>query len=350
MADELAGRKLDALVVTAPPNIRYLCGFTGSHGLLVVPAAGEPVLYTDPRYEIQAGEEARCTVKVTKKSLIEAAARDMSRRRSWRRIGFEAGSMRYADYAALRHALPSARSLEPQTDLVEKLRLVKSPAEVETIRRSMAIAAEAYRRVVGSLRPPVRETEVAAELDHQMRQLGAEKPAFETIVLFGERAALPHGKPGPRALSMGDLVLVDLGAVLDGYTSDMTRMAVAGKPTERLRRLYQLVLEAQRAALEQLRPGVAASAVDRAARRSLERHGLADCFVHSTGHGVGLEIHEAPRLGKREKVRLKAGMVVTIEPGIYVEGWGGLRVEDTVVVTSNGYDILTPLGKELTVL
>lgn len=341
---------LDALVVTALPNIRYLCGFTGSHAMLLAPAGGEPVLYTDPRYEIQAGEESSCAVRVSKKPLIKAVAADLARRRSLRRIGFEAGRIHYADYEALRNALPAARKLEPQTELVEKLRMVKSAAEIEAIRRSMAVAAEAYRKVIASVQPPVRELEVAAELDYQMRRLGAEKPAFDTIVLFGERAALPHGRPGPRALKQGDLVLVDVGAVLDGYSSDMTRMAVAGRPAERLRRLYQIVAEAQLAALGELRPGVKAGTVDCAARRVLERHGLESCFVHSTGHGLGLEVHEMPRLGKRETVRLAPGMVVTVEPGIYVEGWGGLRIEDTVVVTSNGCEILTPLGKELIVL
>lgn len=336
--------------MTGLPNIRYLCGFTGSNAALLVPAAGEPVLYTDPRYEIQAGEEAACAVKVTKKPLIKAVAADLARRRSLRRIGFEAGRIRYADYTALREALPPSRSLEPRTDLVERLRMVKSAAEIDAIRRSMAIAAEAYRRVIACLRPPARELDVAAEIDFQMRRLGAEKPAFDTIVLFGERAALPHGRPGARALRDGELVLVDVGAVLDGYSSDMTRMAVAGQATGRLRRMYRIVLDAQLAALGELRGGVRADAVDRAARRVLAQHGLEACFVHSTGHGLGLEVHEAPRLGKRENVPLQAGMVVTIEPGIYLEGWGGLRVEDTVVITSNGYEILTPLGRELIVL
>lgn len=350
IAAELRRSRLDALIVTAPPNIRYLSGFTGSNAVLLVPADGEAVLYTDPRYEIQADEEVSCAVKVSRKPLLKAVAADLARRRSLRRIGFESGRIRYADYLSLREALPASRALEPQTDLIERLRMVKSDAEVEAIRRSMAIAAEACQKVMASLRPPAREAEVAAELDCQMRRLGAEKSAFETIVLFGEHAALPHGRPGPRALRQGELVLVDVGAVLEGYASDMTRMAVAGQPNERLRRLYRVLLEAQRAALEELRPGVRAGMVDRAARRVLERHGLADCFVHSTGHGLGLEVHEAPRLGKGENLRLRAGMVITVEPGIYVEGWGGLRVEDTVVVTSNGCEILTPLGKELIVL
>lgn len=350
LLDLLRTRQLDALLVTALPNIRYLCGFTGSHAMLLAPAGGEPVLYTDPRYEIQAGEEASCAVKVTKKPLIKAVAADLARRRSLRRIGFEAGRIHYAEYAALRDALPATRKLEPQTGLVETLRMVKSAAEIDAIRRSMAIAAEAYGKVIASVRPPAREMDIAAELDYQMRRLGAEKPAFDTIVLFGERAALPHGKPGPRALKQGELVLVDVGAVLDGYSSDMTRMAVTGRPNERLRRLYQIVLEAQLAALDKVRPGVKAGMVDRAVREVLERHGLEGFFVHSTGHGLGLEVHETPRLGKRETMRLEPGMVVTVEPGIYVEGWGGLRIEDTVVITSNGCEILTPLGKELIVL
>lgn len=346
LAQQIASRKLDALVVSAQANIRYLCGFTGSNGLLLVRGDGWALLLTDPRYELQAQQEADCLVRITRKPLTRELAAELGRRRL-RRVGFEAGRLTYADYESLKAALRARVQLKPVADAVESLRLLKSEAEVEAIGRSMAIAAAAFEKAMRAAREGIREAELAAELDYQMRLLGAEKPAFETIVLFGENAALPHGKPGTRALRPHELVLVDIGAQRDGYASDMTRMAVLGTPSERVRRLYQIVLDAQQAALEQLRPGVTGGMVDAAARKALERHGLDQCFSHSTGHGVGLEVHEAPRLGKDDKTRIQPGMVVTVEPGIYIEGWGGIRIEDTVVVTSNGSRILTPAGKEL---
>jgi len=346
LAEEIASRKLDALVVSALCNIRYLCGFTGSNGLLLVRPDGWALLLTDPRYEIQARQEADCLVKITRKPLTRELATELGRRRL-RRVGFEAGRLTYADYVSLKSVLRARIQLKPVSDAVESLRMLKSEAEVEAIRRSMAIAAAAFEKSTRAAREGVRESELAAELDYQMRLLGGEKAAFETIVLFGENTALPHGKPGPRALRPGELVLVDIGAQHEGYASDMTRMAVLGTPSERVKRLYEIVLDAQSAALERLRPGITGGMVDAAARRTLGRHGLAQYFVHSTGHGVGLEVHEIPRLGKGDRTRIRAGMVVTIEPGIYIEGWGGIRVEDTVVVTSNGCQALTPAGKEL---
>lgn len=346
LAEEIASRKLDALVVSALPNIRYLCGFTGSNGLLLVRRDGWSLLLTDPRYEIQAAQEADCLVKITRKPLTRALPGELARRRL-RRVGFEAGRLSYAEYQSLRMALRAPVRLEPVAGVVESLRLLKSEAEIEAIRRSMAIAAAAFQQSMRAAREGIRECELAAELDYQMRLLGAEKPAFESIVLFGENAALPHGKPGTRALGPGELILVDIGAQHDGYASDMTRMAVLGTPSNRVKRLYQIVLDAQSAALERLRPGITGGMVDAAARQALGRHGLAEYFVHSTGHGIGLEVHEIPRLGKGDRTRIRPGMVVTVEPGIYIEDWGGIRIEDTAVVTSNGCQVLTPAGKEL---
>jgi Xaa-Pro aminopeptidase len=195
----------------------------------------------------------------------------------------------------------------------------------------------------------MREGDLAAELDYRMRRQGAEGPAFETIVAAGARTALPHARPTSARLVQG-LLLVDMGAMLDGYASDMTRMLFLGRPGARVRRAYKAVLEAQLAAIDAVRPGVPAKTVDRAARRVLARHGLANAFVHSTGHGLGLEIHEPPRIGKKEKTPLECGMAITIEPGVYVEGFGGIRIEDTVSVTKNGCEVLTPTSKELRIL
>ena len=196
----------------------------------------------------------------------------------------------------------------------------------------------------------MRERDLAAEIDHQMRRLGADKPSFETIVAAGERSALPHAHPTGAALGAGQPVLIDMGAFQDGYASDMTRVLFLGEPGSRLKRMYRAVLEAQMAALDEVRPGVTATQVDRRARTVLKAHKLDRAFVHSTGHGLGLEIHEAPRIGRKDKTRLAAGMAITIEPGVYLEGLGGIRIEDTVVVTATGCEVLTPTSKHLRVV
>jgi len=349
LAAELERRKLDAVIVTALPNIRYLSGFTGSNAALLATAAGDAVLFTDPRYQIQAADEADCRVRVVKGSLLKALL-ETARRKGLCRLGFEAQRLSFAEHEMLRAGLWLGAWLEPQTGLIEDLRMVKSPAELEAIRGAMQIASRAFCEALCIARPGVLEIELAAEIEYRMRRLGAEKPAFDSIVLGGARTALPHARAGREPLRANELVLVDVGAVKAGYSSDMTRMAFLGRPDERVKRLYEAVREAQQAALEAVRPGLAADVVDRAARRLLAGHGLERAFVHSTGHGLGLEIHEAPRLGKGERLRLAAGMVVTVEPGAYLEGFGGVRIEDTIVVTSNGCEILTPASKELLAL
>lgn len=347
-AGELEGRKLEGLIVSSAANLRYLTGFTGSNGLLLLWREGA-ALFTDPRYALQASEECDCAVRVARGPLYAALMKAAARRRLGR-LGFEGERLSFHGYERLRDALPLGGTLEPVAGLVEGLRMVKSPAEIERIRRSAMVAAEAYQRAIRRARPGLAECELAAEIETQMRRLGAEGAAFETIVAAGARSALPHARPTANALGHNQLVLVDMGASREGYASDMTRMAFLGKPGQKIRWLYAAVLEAQLAAIQAVRAGVPAGRVDRAARQVLRARGLERAFVHSTGHGLGLEIHEPPRLGRREKTPLEAGMVVTIEPGAYLEGLGGIRIEDTVVVTSSGCEVLTPTAKELLLL
>ncbi|HLI86585.1 MAG TPA: aminopeptidase P family protein [Bryobacteraceae bacterium] len=345
VADGLAGRKLDALLVAFSPNVRYLSGFTGSNGsLLVMP--GRAILFSDPRYQIQASEEVSCQVKIAKGSLVEAVAGAISRLRL-RRIGYEPARMTCDWLDALRGKIPARASLEPVSGWIEELRMIKSAAELERIRKSVEINSRAFEQAVQQVKPGMRERDLAAELEYRMRRLGAEKPAFETIVAAGKRGALPHAQPTDARIENGSLVVVDMGAVQEGYSSDMTRMLFLGSPSPKVRRTYRAVLEAQQSAIEAVRPGASTASVDRKARKVLEGYGLEKAFVHSTGHGLGLEIHEPPRLGKRDKQRLQPGMAITIEPGVYLEGFGGIRIEDTVVVTENGCRILTPTSKEL---
>jgi len=341
-----AEQKLDALIISYGPNVRYLTGYTGSNGLLLLFVGGQGVLFTDPRYAIQAARETTCKVKVVRGPLLVAAAKAIAAKRL-KRAGFEQARLSWEGHAMLSKALARKAVLEPVGGWIEEQRMVKSSEEIEAIRRSVLLNSQAYVNTMKNVRPGVRESELAAELEYQMRRLGAEKPAFETIVASGERTALPHAHPTANRISSNDLLLVDMGASLEGYSSDMTRMACLGQPAAKLKRMYKAVLEAQLAAKDAVRENVTAARVDAAARKILKGYGLDQAFVHSTGHGLGLEIHELPRLGKRDKTRLRAGMAVTIEPGVYVEGLGGIRIEDTVLVTRNGCEVLTPTPKEL---
>lgn len=350
LATRFAALKIDALLVSALPNVRYLSGFTGSNGLLVVSASGAATLFTDPRYAIQATEQsASCAPKIVRGPLSAAVSHFVVRKR-WRRIGFEKARMIYSDYAALDESLPSGAALKPMPPLVEQLRAVKSEDELTLIRRSVLTNSQALAATLPKIRAGVSESEIAAELEYQMRLHGADKPAFETIVAAGARTALPHAEPGALKLQSDHLLLIDMGASQNGYASDMTRMFSLGKPARKLRTMYNAVLEAQLAAIARVRPGVTAAQVDRAARSVLAFHGLGAAFVHSTGHGLGLEIHEAPRIGAKDNTALEAGMAITIEPGAYIEGFGGVRIEDTIVVTASGCEPLTPTSKELVIL
>jgi len=345
---ELTGRKLDALLVFHLPNVRYLTGFTGSNAVLLL-HPDRAILFTDPRYRLQATQESDCAVRVAKGPLLVAAVK-ASRRSKIRRLGFESARVDWQAIENVKEHLSLGASLEPVCGLVEDLRRVKSPAEIALIRHSVLTTSEAFRRAIRHARPGIPERDLAAELEYQMRLLGADRPAFETLVTSGPRTALPHARSSSCPLSANRLLLVDMGASQNGYASDMTRMAFFGRPGPRVKRLHRAVLEAQLAALAAVRPGVSAAAVDRRARRVLRDHGLDRAFHHSTGHGLGLEIHEAPRLGKGEKTRLAAGMVCTVEPGAYLEGLGGVRIEDTVLVTQTGCEVLTPTPKELLLL
>jgi Xaa-Pro aminopeptidase len=263
-------------------------------------------------------------------------------------VGFERSRLGYEQYEFLKSRIPPRASLEPLPGLIEELRMVKSADEIAIIRRSVDLNSKAFESALRAIRPGrTAESDLAAEIDYRMKRLGAEGPAFETIVASGKRSALPHARPSTTILGKNELLLIDMGATLAGYASDMTRVLFLGRPGDRAKKIYGAVLEAQLAAIDAVRPGVTAARVDRAARQALKKKGLDRAFVHSTGHGLGLEIHEPPRLGKTDKTRLQEGMAITIEPGAYLEGFGGVRIEDTVVVTKTGCEILTSTSKEL---
>ena len=341
--------KIDGLLVSALPNIRYLSGFTGDNALLLVTPDSQ-TLFTDPRFTIQASEECKCTIKIGPRGPVDPYAVEAIKRKKLKRIGFEASRMTYDVYGRLKAALPLGATLKPLGPVIETLRMIKTKEEIARIRQSVLTNSQAFEKTVQSIRPGVSESAIAAELEFQMRRLGAEKPAFETIVAAGPRSALPHARPGSQKVGVNELLLIDMGACQDGYMSDMTRVVFFGKPNRRARNIYNAVKKAQQAAISSVREGVTADSVDRAARQVLQSEGLGKEFVHSTGHGLGLEIHEPPRIGHRDKTKLQAGMAITIEPGAYIRDFGGVRIEDTVLVTKNGCEILTPTSKELMVL
>ena len=348
LAEVLAREKLDALVLSGLPNIRYLTGFTGSSALLLATRQGA-VFFTDGRYRLQAAEQVQgAKVVVARGALVTALLFSVKRRRL-RRLGFESRRANYDFYAALRAGLPGIR-LRPTAGVIEQLRTVKSEDEIVALRRSVRLNSAVFEAGLRQVQVGRSEREVADRIEYLMRRRGGDGPAFETIVAAGLRSALPHAKPTHNLLKKNEFIIIDQGVILDGYSSDMTRTVALGGLGQRARRVYHVVLEAQLAAIAAVRPGIQAAEVDRQARMVLQKHGLEKNFVHSTGHGVGLEIHEPPRLGRREKTRLEAGMVITIEPGVYLEGLGGVRIEDMVLVTALGCEILTPTPKELRVL
>lgn len=348
LSDLKADAKVDGLLVSSPANIQYLTGFTGSNGLLLLTGA-ESHFFTDPRYALVAQANITGKVHVAKGPLLVEAAKLIARKQ-FRRIGFEPSWMHVDQHEQFLKQLGPRMTLRPTGGIVEDLRSTKSPAEILMIRKSVMINSEAYYRTLKRFKIGFREQEIAAELDFQMRVLGAEKPAFETIVAAGPNSALPHAHPGPRRVEGNELLLIDMGATAEGYTSDMTRVSFTGTPSKRIRDMYQAVLEAQLAAIDTVKAGAATAKVDGAARRVLREYKLEKEFVHSTGHGLGLEIHESPRIGRKDKTKLQAGMVITIEPGVYLDGLGGVRIEDTVLVTEQGCEVLTPTPKEFVYL
>ena len=337
-----------ALLISGLPNIRYLTGFTGSSGYLLV-ETDTVTLFTDGRYGTQAKLQTRdieilvSTGNVAEKVVEEIRARRLAS------IGFEYNRTSYQSYEFLRRKL-RGRRLFALDGVVERQREVKSPQEIERIRRSVHLNSRAFDLACRELRADWTEARLAAEIDYQMRLLGAAKPAFDTIVAGGARSALPHARPQPAALERNAPILVDQGAILDDYVSDMTRMVCLGRLSNQQRLVFQAVREAQEAAIDAVRAGVKAHSVDRKARQVLKRFKLDTAFPHSTGHGLGLEIHEQPRVGRSENTRLRSGMVITIEPGAYLEGVGGVRIEDVVLVTATGCEVLTPTPRDVRVL
>ena len=347
LSEPLGELGLDALLVTRLVNVRYLTGFTGSNGQMLVEAGGG-AFFTDSRYEEQARKEVPDLERRTYPRRFVQALAELCRSRSIRRLGFESTGVTHKTWQELDEM--EGVELVPTEDVVERLRWVKDRDELALIERAQAAADEAFERVTRKLSEGMTEREVAFDLEVAMREAGADSVGFPTIAAFGENAAEPHHGPGERRLAKGDVVKLDFGSKVDGYHSDMTRTVAFGEPDPQLREIHRIVLEAHDAGAAAVRAGARAGDADAAARTVIREAGYGDNFGHSLGHGIGLEVHEGPTLRDGSEDVLPEGTVVTVEPGIYLPGLGGVRIEDMVVVEATGARALPATSKQLVTL
>jgi Xaa-Pro aminopeptidase len=344
---------LDALLVTHLPNICYLTGFTGSAGVLlflVSERSHKARFYTDGRYTQQAHEEVKDAKIVIGKRSAFVDACEGAQKAGIKTLGFEAEYLYYTEFKYLGKIVGAKTKLKPTSAMVEILRVIKDADEISQVRASALLAASLFQTALSVIKPGVAEAQVAGELELQARRAGAEKMSFDTIVAAGQRSALPHGRASAQTIPAEGFIILDYGVILGTYCSDMTRTVHAGPVSRLHRRMYNAVREAQLASVGAVRPGVETGEVDRAGREVLRKAGFDAFFTHSTGHGVGIEVHEQPRVAKGQTQKLAPGMVITIEPGIYIPEEGGVRIEDMVLVTETGHEILTPTTKDLITL
>lgn len=346
LREGLAETGADALLVTHPANVRYLSGFSSPEDARVLVTEQSAQLWTDGRYIQQAGDESDLEVVITDTgSSWQAQLSEHLKTSSEAKLGFEAESTPYALFEELREGL--GYEPVPTRGLVGTLRLIKTPAETHLLREAARLTDDAFAHILNVIKPGLTEVEVALELERTMRVGGADGVSFEIIVASGVRSAMPHGVASGKRLEKGDLITLDFGARLGGYHADMTRTLALGEVGEEQERIYSAVLEAQEAALAALAPGREGRAVDAVAREVLGSAGFAEHFSHGLGHGVGLEVHEGPRLSKRSEDLLRPSMTVTVEPGVYLPGKAGVRIEDLTVVTEMGYERLSKSPKQL---
>jgi Xaa-Pro aminopeptidase len=350
---ELAQQKIteagaDAALITSPPNVRYLSGLVSSNMAILLPADGPAVLGTDSRYA-EAAERDCPDIELLVERQLDRAMAALAAERGYRTLAFEAQDMTVERHADLAEQ-PGGPGLVPLGHIIEKLRMIKDEAEIELLARACAITDQALAAALGAIRPGCTERDLAILIERTMVDLGAEAPAFDTIVASGPNGAIPHHSPGGRVLERGDLVTIDCGARHAGYHADMTRTVAIGSPAPWQREIYDLVAAAQLAGIEAATVDADVQDVDASARDMIEAAGYGGFFQHGLGHGVGLEVHEAPLLGYGQTGRLKDRVPVTVEPGIYLPGKGGVRIEDTLVVRTAGPETLITTTKELLVL
>ncbi|MBC3185475.1 aminopeptidase P family protein [Corynebacterium sp. zg-331] len=349
LSSRLAGQRIDMMLITNLVHVRYLSGFSGSNAALLLSKDLNPQICTDGRYTTQVTEEVPDVEALIARPCAEAL---LSRLEGPRRVGIEADEVSVAQWEALRAAAGEDVTLVPVRGVVEQLRLVKDPRELDGLREVAELASQAFVDLMtaGELAVGRSERDIAADLEYRMRTAGAERTSFDTIVASGPNSAKPHHGAGDRVLRHGDLVTLDFGALRGGFHSDMTRTVVMGEADEFAAEIYEVVRRAQEAGVEAATAGTALSDIDRAARQVIEEAGYGKYYVHSTGHGVGLEVHEGPYASATGEGELREGMTLTIEPGIYVPGRGGVRIEDTLIITPGFPEVITRVSKDLTVL
>lgn len=347
LRSKIAEKGLDGLFIMSPFNRRYISGFTGTAGAVLI-TAEESIFMTDFRYTEQSAKQAEgFTIIQHTKSIFEEAMQK-AETLGVKKLGFEKEYVSYQEFELLQKHF--AGTLEPVAGIVENLRLIKTESEIKILKEACDIADAAFKHILDFLKPGAKEIDVSNELEFFMRKCGAVSSSFDIIVASGARSALPHGVASEKKIQSGDFVTLDFGAYYKGYASDITRTVAVGEPSQQLKEIYALVLEAQMAAVDQIKPGMTGMEADAVARDIISSRGYGDAFGHSTGHGLGLEVHESPGLSVKNDKPLQSGMVVTVEPGIYLPGIGGVRIEDDILLTDSGNELLTHSAKELIIL
>jgi len=348
---EKENKEIKWFLVINLKNLNYLSGFDGE-GFALIGADGKNYLLTDSRFTEQAQKESPdfeiLIDEAKKKNARMLALKKIIEKNKIKKIVFESSNLSYADFKKYSEVFDTIKFL-PTENLIEQVRMVKDKEEIIKMKKAAQIATESLKDVFETIKPGIRELDIASELAYTMRKKGAQREAFETIVVSGERSSLPHGKPSIKKINEGELITIDMGANYHNYNSDITRTIIMGKENQKQKEIFSIVLEAQKAALDFLKPGVKCKEVDSVARDIIAKKGYGEFFGHGLGHGVGLDIHELPRVSFSDDTVLLPGMVITIEPGIYLPGVGGVRIEDSVLITEEGYEILTWFPKILNI-
>jgi Xaa-Pro aminopeptidase len=342
----IEGENLDLLLVTFLPNVRYLSGYTGTNGLVLISPNGS-VFLTDFRYKEQVRQQVRhLKIVIAERELIQTLPSLNLLKGKRLKLGFESNHLSCGTYRNLKTLLPNCL-LVPTENAVESISIKKDQNEIDRIKKAVSITDQVFSEILDFIKPKVKEKDIAAEIEYRFKRHGSTTPLYETIVASGKRSALPHGVASSKKIEKGDLVTLDMGAVYDGYTADMTRTLVVGKANKRQKKVYNIVLKAQKQVINKVKPKMRACDLDKVSRGVIKRAGYGKYFGHGLGHGIGVVIHDNPAINPRNEQILEAGMVITIEPGIYIPNWGGVRIEDDVLVTKRGCDILTKAEKNL---
>jgi len=342
----LEKESLDLFLVNFLPNVRYLTGYTGTNGLVLISPNGSLFL-TDFRYKEQASEQVKqLKVVIAERELILSLPTLSLLKPKRLKLGFESNHLSCGTYQKLKNLLPHCL-LVPTENLVESISIKKEQNEIEKIKKAICITEQVFYEILDFVKPQAKEQDIAAEIEYRFKKYGSGAPFFETIVASGKRSALPHGVASGKKIEKGDLVTLDMGAVYDGYTADLTRTVVVGKANKRQKEVYNIVLKAQKQALSKVKPKIRACDLDKVARDVIKRAGYGKYFGHGLGHGIGGIIHEGPAVNPRNQQLLEPGMVITVEPGIYIPNWGGIRIEDDVLITKKGCKVLTKAEKKL---